>query len=319
MNVIKRGSRGTAVEDIQRRLTYLGYKLGKTGVDGVFLEDTVVALREFQQTMGLVPTGEVDTLTWSMLVDSTFSFGDRTLYLRYPAFHGQDIVILQTALNILGFTVGEVDGMFGTFTEHGVIEFQKNLGLGSDGVVGFETFGALKGLKHMWENKEIVSHSAAIGAPTRRAAVLKHMALYIEASDNASLQIARRIDNLARASFDEAETYVGRSPWADRPDPKPNKTVVSFTLIVEGPSEVDSKTESVSLGASLKSPLPLIELTFDRGEFLTKLNELVLQGLYGSFVVKVPSDLFAQRSQQGFQNAASYILDALCDAFSYLR
>lgn len=319
MNVIKRGSRGTAVEDIQRRLTYLGHTLGKTGVDGVFLEDTVVALTEFQQAMGLVPSGEVDALTWSVLVDSTFSFGDRTLYLRHPAFHGQDIVVLQTALNSLGFTAGKIDGIFGIFTEHAVIEFQKNLGLAPDGVVGFSTLSAIEGLKHMWENKEIISHSAAIGAPTHRAAVLNNIALYIEADDRQSLQIARRIENLALASCEQAEVFIVQGDQTNKLEPKPGKTVVSFKLISEKLEDESLKLEEVSLGTSLKVPLALIELTFDRGDFWANLNEIVSQDLYGSFVVKIPANLFEQGSQQGFQNAAVYILDALCEAFSHLR
>lgn len=318
MNVIKRGSRGTAVEDIQRRLIYLGYSLGKTGVDGVLLEDTTIALQEFQKEMGLAPTGEVDSLTWSMLVDSTFAFGDRTLYLRYPAFYGRDIEILQTALNSLGFTVGKVDGLFGIFTEHGVIEFQKNLELAPDGVVGFATFSALNGLKHMWENKEVISHSAAFGVPTRRAATLKKIALYIKALDNSSLQIARRIENLAQASFEDAEVYVKHAPWTNRPTAKPGKLEVSFTLVMEKTRQSEPEIEEVSLGASIKAPLPLIELSYDRADFGAKLSDLVSQGQYGSFVVKIPANLFAQDSQQGFQNAAVYILDSLCETFSYL-
>jgi hypothetical protein len=85
------GGRGAAVEDVQRRLLVLGYDLGRTGVDGVFLGQTREAVAAFQREHELSEDGIVGPETWAALVDSTFTLGDRMLYLRLPYFHGNDV------------------------------------------------------------------------------------------------------------------------------------------------------------------------------------------------------------------------------------
>ena len=90
MKPILPGGRGPAVEDIQRRLLALGFDLGPTGVDGVFLGKTRDAVIAFQTGNGLSEDGVVGGETWAALVDATFKLGDRTLYLRLPHFHGRD-------------------------------------------------------------------------------------------------------------------------------------------------------------------------------------------------------------------------------------
>src|SRR5450759_569983 len=133
---IRKGDRGPAVEDVQRRLLVLGEDLGTTGVDGCFLGATYAAVVAFQRERGLDEDGEVGPETWAALVDATFTLGDRLLYLRYPYLHGADVRSLQQALNALGFACGETDGIFGAFTERAVREFQANMGLDADGIVG---------------------------------------------------------------------------------------------------------------------------------------------------------------------------------------
>lgn len=317
MNIIKHGSRGPAVEDIQRRLTYLGYTLKKTGVDGVFLDDTQEAIRSFQEASGLEVTGEVDSYTWSLLVDSTFAFGDRMLYLRYPFFHGRDIEILQVALNSLGFTCGEIDGIFGTYTERAVIELQRNMDLSPDGVVGQETFATLLGLKHMWEDKKVISHSAARAFSTHRNKVLSSLALIIEPRDDVSYQVARRIKNLAQASYPDAAVkiaYEGVVTEIGAPDSMPH--IASFALAQEEPETV--ALEKTDAQAAVKVDLRLIELSQDRDAFSGALRQLIEQDSREYFVIKIPSNLLNKASKQGFQNTAVYILDSICSAYSGL-
>ena len=82
---------------------------------------------------------EVDEKTWTALVDASFCLGDRTLYLRMPHFHGHDVQQLQKALSALGFACGDIDGIFGAFTELALRKFQTNLGLPTDGIAGAYT------------------------------------------------------------------------------------------------------------------------------------------------------------------------------------
>ena len=57
MRPIRPGDRGPAVEDIQRRLLALGYDLGITGVDGVFLGRTLEQGRELLAKYGATSEG----------------------------------------------------------------------------------------------------------------------------------------------------------------------------------------------------------------------------------------------------------------------
>jgi len=147
------GARGPAVEDVQRRLLSLGYDLGRTGVDGVFLGKTMEAIRSFQAEHSLQDDGVVDHKTWAALVDSTFTLGDRMLYLRLPHFHGSDVKTLQEALNVLGFSAGQNDGIFGAHADRAVREFQRSCGHNVDGIFGPETVRELMALRHLWHGK----------------------------------------------------------------------------------------------------------------------------------------------------------------------
>lgn len=146
MEQIGPGARGRAVADVQTRLTALGFPVGASGADGVFAEATEQAVKAFQDGQGMPVTGVVDGATWRRLVDASLSLGDRTVYLRRPHLHGEDIRQLQDALATLGFFAGTIDGIFGIMTENAVREFQRSVGLISDGIVGRATLAALANL-----------------------------------------------------------------------------------------------------------------------------------------------------------------------------
>jgi peptidoglycan hydrolase-like protein with peptidoglycan-binding domain len=200
MKPVRPGDRGPAVEDIQRRLLTLGYDLGRTGVDGVFLGATAEAVSVFQAQHTLAEDGLVGERTWAALVDASFSLGDRMLYLRLPHFHGRDVTVLQQALNALGFTVGEIDGIFGAFTERALREFQRNAGVSRDGIVGPNTVRAIVNLRHVWEGKDPRAHSAAVTAPARAAEVLERAEIVVIGDDETGRNVAKRLVNLAHAT-----------------------------------------------------------------------------------------------------------------------
>jgi peptidoglycan hydrolase-like protein with peptidoglycan-binding domain len=208
MRPVRPGTRGPAVEDIQRRLLTLGYDLGPTGVDGVFLGLTAEAVRAFQQHFHLSEDGVVGNETWSALVDAGFTFGDRTLYLRLPHFHGRDVAVLQQALNVLGFAAGATDGIFGAYTEHAVREFQRNAGLPPDGIVGQDTSRSITNLRHVWEGKDSRPHSAARVAAARAAEVLARVPVLVVGDDDSGQRIASRVANLAHATTAAARMHV---------------------------------------------------------------------------------------------------------------
>ena len=60
---------------------------------------------------------------------------------------GEDVIILQQKLALVGLYSGPINGKFGELTESAVKKFQSNLGLKVDGIVG----------SHTWEKLEINS------------------------------------------------------------------------------------------------------------------------------------------------------------------
>ncbi len=144
---IKQRDRGYEVVDVQQRLAALGYDIGTTGVDGFFGKWTEIGVRAFQKDRELPETGTIDEETWRQMVYATYRFGSRALYLRAPFFKGDDIHQLQLWLNSIGFRTEPVDGIFGPSTERAVREFQDNVGLATDGIVGPASLAALHNLR----------------------------------------------------------------------------------------------------------------------------------------------------------------------------
>ena len=65
--MLRRGSRGNQVRQLQQRLIDLGYDLGRHGADGIFGRDTERAVRAYQTDQGLKPDGIVGDKTKAAL------------------------------------------------------------------------------------------------------------------------------------------------------------------------------------------------------------------------------------------------------------
>lgn len=295
MKPILPGGRGPAVEDVQRRLLRLGFDLGPTGVDGVFLGRTQEAVEAFQKAEGLAEDGIVGDETWSALVDATFTLGDRSLYLRLPYFHGMDVLNLQKALNTLGFWCGEQDGIFGPYTERAVREFQRSCGQPGDGIVGLETVRFLKSLKHVWEGKEVQAPSAATASKARAAERLAEVPIYIVVVDGRAEDVARRLVNLASASQDDAKVSIVKS---EEGAPKDG---VCLLLSAEGGSEGATPVVEVGddpMATASRIATALAVVGEDRRCILLELGRLIGD----------------DEMQQ--QRSAVLVLDALCMALA---
>lgn len=84
-----------------------------------------------------------DSATWSTLIESSFTLGDRLLYFTSPLQRGDDVAQLQLLLSRTGFDCGRVDGFLGKNTAKVLTEFQQNYGLIPDGICGPQTLQAL--------------------------------------------------------------------------------------------------------------------------------------------------------------------------------
>jgi N-acetylmuramoyl-L-alanine amidase len=184
---IVRGQRGEAVRDVQRRLLGAHLRLDGAELDGTFGASTEDAVREFQRTRGLPDDGIVGPETWGQLVEAGYRLGDRTLYLRSPAFRGDDVRELQRTLNALGFDAGKEDGIFGTRTAGGVREFQRNVASKADGIVGLDTVREMTRFRPTLEgpSRAIVREEEAARGP---GPSLAGSVVAIDAEDDGSAQ-----------------------------------------------------------------------------------------------------------------------------------
>jgi N-acetylmuramoyl-L-alanine amidase len=130
--------------DLQTRLLALGLELGNRGMDGVFGPETELAVKTFQQAMGILADGVVGEITYGEIVEAGYRPGGRLIYLRQPPDRGADVAELQRMLNDLGFDPGAVNGVFDERTARATKEFQHNAGLIPDGVVDAGVFKVLK-------------------------------------------------------------------------------------------------------------------------------------------------------------------------------
>lgn len=166
---IEAGAKGPAVQDIQLRLQRLGFTCGGDE-PGVFGRSTDAAIRAFQQGRGLASDGKVGNETWLALVEAGRALGDRTLYLTEPMMRGDDVRELQRRLVQLGFDAGNVDGVFGPDTAAALREFQLNIGLREDAIVGHDVVAALRRLhrQHQSASASVIrEREALLRAPLR--------------------------------------------------------------------------------------------------------------------------------------------------------
>lgn len=138
---LRRGDGGDAVRDLQRRLALVGYVID--GDSQEFGTETEASLRRFQSDRGLVVDGICGPQSWNALVEADHRLGDRLLYYRDPMMRGDDVAELQRRLGQLGFDPHWVDGILGPRTHRAIQQFQQNVGLPDDGVVGRSTADAL--------------------------------------------------------------------------------------------------------------------------------------------------------------------------------
>ena len=147
--MLRAGSSGTAVRQLQQALVNKGYGIS---VDGAFGPATKSAVMSFQRSQGIEVDGVVGSVTWSRLFGSTSSVtvassNTASVSVSYPGLlkvgsSGTAVKQLQQALASKGYSL-TVDGAFGPATKSAVVSFQRSQGITADGVVGSVTWGRL--------------------------------------------------------------------------------------------------------------------------------------------------------------------------------
>ena len=109
-----------------------------------FDEELSTTLKAFQQSRGILPSGEIDNITLRELRHASYTLGARALsYQPNQILVGDDVSQLQKQLQELGFYSGRIDGHFGPDTHVALTNYQLNYGIQDDGVCGPETLHAL--------------------------------------------------------------------------------------------------------------------------------------------------------------------------------
>lgn len=192
---LRKGVRGLEVVRLQNRLMELGYYT--CVADGIYDNDDIAAVKEFQRKNGLTIDG-VAGLKTQQLLYSNAALPATTVPLPTPTApptpvptpvptpsptpyiagsakvtptpsvqevlrlgsKGTSVSQLQQRLKDLGYYSGTVDGVFGTGTEQAVIRFQRANGLTADGVAGEKT------LKKLYANNAVAVKATATPKPT---------------------------------------------------------------------------------------------------------------------------------------------------------
>ena len=149
--LLKQGTSGVDVRKLQGRLAELGYYSG--GVDGIYGNTTVDAVKAFQRNNGLSGDGQAGSQTQSKLYSATAKYASNPVATANPeqtrslsvGMSGNDVYALQQRLIELRYLTGVADGFFGEETKTALIEFQKNNGLTADGNAGASTLKKLAG------------------------------------------------------------------------------------------------------------------------------------------------------------------------------
>jgi len=181
--MLKRGSRGELVRELQEKLLSLGYELPKFGADGDFGSETESAVTEFKQELIDLAGEEGVSTELQRLIDAlvvaewkrpvagfariqkpviTPEEIEELISEMYDAFHPlflgteetEHAESLQTALKRLGFYHGKIDGDFGRGTRRSVQAAQFSLSLPASGEVDDGTAEAITELLRQAEAGE---------------------------------------------------------------------------------------------------------------------------------------------------------------------
>jgi len=154
---LRLGLKGNDVLLLQTKLKSLNYKI--QFADGIFGNETLEAVKEFQKNEKLYIDGIFGAMSWkaletvkALVIEVVKPVETKPVTPVTPVFamptlklgsKGEDVKTLQSKLKNLNYIIS-VDGDFGVGTDKIVKQFQTDNGLVADGIVGKGTYGALK-------------------------------------------------------------------------------------------------------------------------------------------------------------------------------
>jgi peptidoglycan endopeptidase LytE len=170
---LKFGMNNQQVKELQDLLKAKGFFNYHTST-GYFGPITEKAVKEFQASVHLTPTGIVDKATYEKLKNSISilrqqEYSDNVLKI---GAKGENVSILQRYLKTLGyFTYPKITGCYGSVTTEAVKKFQQAYGLKVDGVVNSQTLKKIQEAVHKANKSQPVQNQDKKG--TTSSPVLK--------------------------------------------------------------------------------------------------------------------------------------------------
>lgn len=142
--LLKVGSRGAAVQDIQKKLVALGYNVGSTGADGVFGNATKNAVIKFQGSVRISKDGIVGSQTLTKLNEAYNNRNKGQSVTSTTSYTGKDYVRkAQVHMNNFAGAGLATDGLWGVNSRKGLVKclqraLNKDYGtkLAEDGILG---------------------------------------------------------------------------------------------------------------------------------------------------------------------------------------
>ncbi|MEI6328681.1 MAG: peptidoglycan-binding domain-containing protein [Pseudanabaena sp.] len=145
-SILRQGSKGNAVTELQQLLQNKGFYTGK--IDGDFGQGTLNAVLKFQKDNGLQADGIVGNSSWAALRAASKPATNPTsvniLPTLLPGSKGGAVTQAQQLLKAKGYYQGRLDGDFGAGTRDAIASFQRANGLTVDGKVGEQTWNKLQ-------------------------------------------------------------------------------------------------------------------------------------------------------------------------------
>ena len=153
-SILRKGSSGEAVKELQQALIDAGYSVGPDGADGRFGNNTQMAVLRFQQERKLQMSGEADKALVNAIKNAKkqepvkeevkpIQNENCDLAELIRGAVGEDVILLQAALIKRKCLTGKADGEFGPITEAALNRFKQGSGLAADGKADMLTWKAL--------------------------------------------------------------------------------------------------------------------------------------------------------------------------------
>ena len=261
---LAKGSKGSKVTQLQKRLKELGFLSGS--VDGIFGSVTQTAVKRFQSAAGKSKTGKVDDALWKSIFADDAPTG--TYVTLAKGMSGPAVRTLQRALSDLKLYSGNVDGSFDDGTVQAVKDFQRYNGYSVTGKANQALQGdilkqaaSVKSQYGDGEYRLVTGEKAIDQARLKSAAYLYAKAKtsakkLVKLNKNTEVEVLSRTGSWSKVRYDRQTGYIQNKALIFF---KGTKTEASYEK-VEAAEETPTPTPEIFIPTPTPTPTPTPEV-----------------------------------------------------------